>query len=461
MSKLEVDKVVPQSGTTLTVGEVGDTTVINGLGTLPATIGTSTQVLAVNAGATGLEYGTAATDLSNLNATNLTSGTVPDLRFPSVLPAAGGQNLTSLQSAALTGALPAISGASLINIPANQGLQNDIATLALHQATFGNATRYNLTNTNVDVYEDSTAIANLVTVARSVSGEFMSTAIASGATAQAITGITVAGGNIVRTSPEATAIANAEDGAGSTQVAYTTGSSVSGYVTADLGATYTIAQMDLGKKRAAGDPRSILMSYSTDDSLYPVMDLTSATSTVVSYGGESKNLSNFTSAGTADWAALTVNDYNSVCRVTDFATFSARYLRYKFGSADFHDANAAWSQFKIYKQGFTTGAAGSYESTAQTANASTSIVSAVLTYTDSVGTTALNTDLVLQVSADNGVTFTSAPLTAAGSFSSGILQATTSDITVTAGSQIKYKVTFANQAALTKVTQVNGVSLIY
>ena len=106
MSKLEVDKVVPQSGTTLTVGEAGDTTVINGLGTLPATIGTATQVLAVNAGATGLEYGTAATDLSNLNATNLTSGTVPDLRFPSVLPAAGAQNLTSLQSAQLTGTVP-------------------------------------------------------------------------------------------------------------------------------------------------------------------------------------------------------------------------------------------------------------------------------------------------------------------------------------------------------------------
>ena len=149
MSKLEVDKVTPQSGTTLTIGEAGDTTVINGLGTLPATIGSATQVLAVNAGATGLEYGTAATDLSNLNATNLTSGTVPDARFPSVLPAAGAQNLTSLQPAAIVGGtfgsinsanltnlnataltsgtlpdarfpatLPAISGANLTNLPA-------------------------------------------------------------------------------------------------------------------------------------------------------------------------------------------------------------------------------------------------------------------------------------------------------------------------------------------------------
>ena len=119
MSKLEVDKITPQSGTTLTIGEAGDTTVVNGLGTLPATIGSATQVLSVNAGATGLVYGTAATDLSNLNATNLTSGTVPDGRFPSVLPAAGGQNLTSLQPAAIVGGtFGAINSANLTNLNA-------------------------------------------------------------------------------------------------------------------------------------------------------------------------------------------------------------------------------------------------------------------------------------------------------------------------------------------------------
>ena len=129
MSKLEVDKVTPQSGTTLTIGEAGDTTVINGLGTLPATIGSATQVLSVNAGATGLEYGTAATDLSNLNATNLTSGTIPDGRFPSILPAAGGQNLTSLQPAAIVGGtFGAINAQNLTNIPGEISWQSTIIT---------------------------------------------------------------------------------------------------------------------------------------------------------------------------------------------------------------------------------------------------------------------------------------------------------------------------------------------
>jgi len=129
VSKLEVDKITPQSGTTLTIGEAGDTTVVNGLGTLPATIGSAAQVLSVNAGATGLVYGTAVTDLSNLNATNLTSGTVPDGRFPSVLPAAGGQNLTSLNPAAMTGGtFPAINAQNLTNIPGEISWQSTIIT---------------------------------------------------------------------------------------------------------------------------------------------------------------------------------------------------------------------------------------------------------------------------------------------------------------------------------------------
>jgi len=129
VSKLEVDKITPQSGTTLTIGEAGDTTVVNGLGTLPATIGSAAQVLSVNAGATGLVYGTAVTDLSNLNATNLTSGTVPDGRFPSVLPAAGGQNLTSLNPAAMTGGtFPAINAQNLTNIPGEISWQSTIVT---------------------------------------------------------------------------------------------------------------------------------------------------------------------------------------------------------------------------------------------------------------------------------------------------------------------------------------------
>lgn len=42
------------------------------------------------------------TNLTNLNATNLASGTVPDARFPATLPAASGANLTNLNASNLS-----------------------------------------------------------------------------------------------------------------------------------------------------------------------------------------------------------------------------------------------------------------------------------------------------------------------------------------------------------------------
>ena len=59
-----------------------------------------------------------AKDLTALSASNLTSGTVPDARFPATLPAASAANLTSIPAANITGTLPAISGANLTGITA-------------------------------------------------------------------------------------------------------------------------------------------------------------------------------------------------------------------------------------------------------------------------------------------------------------------------------------------------------
>ena len=65
---------------------------------------------------------------SSLNASNLTSGTVPDARFPATLPAVSGANLTNLNAnnlgsgtvpdARFPATLPAISGANLTNVAA-------------------------------------------------------------------------------------------------------------------------------------------------------------------------------------------------------------------------------------------------------------------------------------------------------------------------------------------------------
>ena len=83
---------------------------------------------------TGVSTGNGS-GLTALNATQLTSGTVPDARFPATLPAASGANLTALNATQLTSGtipdarfpavLPAISGANLTNLPISDRISQD------------------------------------------------------------------------------------------------------------------------------------------------------------------------------------------------------------------------------------------------------------------------------------------------------------------------------------------------
>jgi len=106
-------------------------------------------------------------------------------------------------------------------------------------------------------------------------------------------------------------------------------------------------------------------------------------------------------------------------------------------------------------------ATGNFLCPAITAASSTSKMGAVITYQDQSGTNALNTDIVLQLSADNGSNFSTATLTALPDFSSGIKMAKVNDLPVTAGTQLKYKILFANQAQGSKEARIRGVSLNY
>ena len=108
----------------------------------------------------------------------------------------------------------------------------------------------------------------------------------------------------------------------------------------------------------------------------------------------------------------------------------------------------------------TVNATGSFEGAAITAP-STSKMGAVITYQDQAGTNALNTDIVLKLSADNGSNYSTATLTALPDFSTGIKMAKVNDLSVTAGTQLKYKIEFANQAVSSKEARIRGVSLQY
>ena len=107
----------------------------------------------------------------------------------------------------------------------------------------------------------------------------------------------------------------------------------------------------------------------------------------------------------------------------------------------------------------TISATGSFEGSTITAGASTSSMGAVITYQDNAGTNTLNTDIILKLSADNGSNYSTATLTALPDFATGIKMAKVNDLSVTAGTQLKYKIEFANQSSGSKEARIRGVSL--
>jgi hypothetical protein len=96
-------------------------------------------------------------NLTNLNASNLASGTLPDARFPATLPAISGANLTNLDASDLASGtvpdarfpatLPAISGANLTNLDADD-LASGTVPDARFPATLPAISGVNLTSLN-------------------------------------------------------------------------------------------------------------------------------------------------------------------------------------------------------------------------------------------------------------------------------------------------------------------------
>ena len=150
---------------------------------------------------------------------------------------------------------------------------------------------------------------------------------------------------------------------------------------------------------------------------------------------------------------------------SDFNTSGNLYFTYGFGVG----SPTNWLNCK-YRSGMsavkgipttTANATGSFEGNAITASSSTNKMGAVLTYQDNAGVNALNTDIILKLSADNGSNYSTATLTALPDFATGIKMAKVNDLSVTAGTQLKYKIEFANQASSSKEARIRGVSLQY
>lgn len=345
-------------------------------------------------------------------------------------------------------------------------LQQDIMVLALQQATDANRSAYNLSNSFIEQFEDSTGIDVQTNTNRNAS-EYV------GTIAENIGGslinlydsdmtVTVGngfGGNIGGQSQLFDGTLNNQAGTSGTYMDMSTLDASqstlnltgnSRYIQFELNNIHKIYNLRCYSWSTNGRIATCRFHYSLDGSTWNYWNVngsenasgTSSASSVVTWGNSNA------------WGQHTDNSSGTLMKYIRLVPISV----YNNGNLN---GGISELELKGYTYSLTANATGNFTSVSQTAPATVSKMGIVVLYKNNAGTATLNTDLVAQVSANNGTDFTTVTLTPRGTFSTGINIAVANNVTVTSGTSVKYKISFANQSSGTKETQVHGVGLIY
>ena len=336
---------------------------------------------------------------------------------------------------------------SVTELPSGLGgdpdVKVDIARLGLRVFSNQNLAKQNSNSASFDVFQDSSGITNLTQTQR-YTDEYVSSAVESFSSdsydtsnRQGSYSVAHSGLGSINGHPQNGLDGNTSNNNSNAWHFQTNNTNISGaYISFDLGSgnskIYTGAKIVQDRQQSCGNWK---WQGSDDGSNYT--DLSSS----------------------FDWGNVG-NPY--VTETTWSNTTAYRYLRVFGLSGNTH--SSPWQNefyFRTKTSSVTYNATGSFEGATITAGASTSKMGAVITYQDNAGTNALNSDLVLKLSADNGSNYSTATLTALPDFSSGVKCCSVADLSVTAGSQLKYKLEFANQSSGSKECRVTGVSLQY
>jgi len=439
--------------------------------------------------------GFTADDIPNLDAAKITSGSFADARIPNLAT-------SKITSGTFADARIASSNVSqhATSFDDNK-IVNDISTLAIRQATNENAVAYNTNSQFVDVFQDSTGVQTFTSTSRN-SAEYVSSSVLSAGSLIDFDDIDGSGtdvqyktsGNVTTYAPDNITsfesinhfgsgyhqsidtkywLDNSWSGTGGhfgflNNVPKDTTDRTTHFLIFDFGSQYQFGGVWYwGKQNGYGDMRKFQLQSSLDDSTYTNIDLSGATrtSTVRSNGSVSGTEGQWNS-GASDGTFLLnqhASEYYSTANTLgNFPTTEMRYLKVIAMNQWTGSSNAnAGLTFNITKKSQVLNATGNFIGNTITASSSVSKMGAIITYQDSSGTNTLNTDIVLQLSADGGSNFTTATMTALPDFSTGIKMAKVNDLAVTAGTSLKYKVSFANQASGSKEARIRGVSLQY
>ena len=365
----------------------------------------------------------------------------------------------------LTATLFTGSGANLTNLPSNSAVTNDISVLALKVSALENSTASNTNSTFVDTYQDSAGISTITNASvDSGGGEYVSSTVITYGTAQFWGGGDLDVNSVVNHGMRPFSAADLVDGSavhsglqpnrinGPSNFLTGVGYDIGG--DSDFGNLTRLTGFQFYNHNWYGRFKDFRIEIAEDGSNYTkIPNITSATARTSDLSDTVVRADNVANG----YAGFTIDTFHLCSASTKF--------RVMFDGAhnnSNNDCNMTQIQVKAQKATQTINAAGSYQSVTINAAATTSKMGVVITYTDTSGTATLNTDLKVFLSADNGSNYTQATLVAQSNFATGIKMAKANDVTISnTGTQLKYKVEFANQASGSKETRVTGVSLQY
>ena len=422
-----------------------------------------------------------ANEIPNLDAGKITSGSLGADRIP---------NLSADKITSGTLADARISASSVSQHATSfddNKIVNDISTLALRQASDQNKSAYNTNSSFVDVFQDAVGIDTTTNSYRDNLFEFVASGTLGALQAYDYNGAStkaeiywnnLSGGNNVwyeidnDGDPSRTdsrfVIPSISLSVGGGYPAYSPGNTVNAYYIYDFKNNYDFKdKLTLGKQNTWGDISQYTIEYSLDNSTYTAWDMSGVSQYAFNSAGGYSSGGAF-SSGTSS-GQINVTQHSTGGIGTSYITLqnapqiTARYIKLSctalFGGTP--NSNAGFGIFEPYLQPLIITSTGSFTGTTITAPSSVSSMGAIITYQDNAGTNALNTDIVLELSADNGSNWSTATLSALPNFATGIKMAKVNDLAVTAGTQLKYRLNFANQASGSKEARIRGVALQY
>ena len=362
--------------------------------------------------------------------------------------------LTAIPGANITGTIPA---AALTNVDLTS-IRKDISILSLQTAVDTNRVAYNLANSFVDQFENDTGIGASTTVQRETTDEHFSTAVATWGSEVEYTHNSSPALALARvTAINATGsdqLSNVLDGATNDWGLYIAGPSNfnSGWsydigADSNFGAGFKLTKVTWWNHSTSARFKDWRLEISSDGSSYSVTNI----------GGAVK----LTAGNSEAWNTGTLDTEWEIPNAS--SKFKVTYD----GHYNNGNTNCGLSEIKLSgkPKTLTYNATGNVVSKANTASDARTKVSGVMLYKDASGTATLGTDLKVSFTCNGGTNWTAlssgSDYTLASDFSTGVKTVYLAEKTCTSGTDIRYKIEWANQSNGSKVTQVHGMAINY